>query len=564
MRKISLILLVAMSLQGLAQGITYLPTNINHKSKNNIYPALSGDGKSMLFTSDYTTNDEMGLMISDYVGGRWQDPKDVEAIGPSRVNNIGGYSLNNDGKTIWFSSKRADGVGGFDIWYMHKTSSGWSRPANPGKPLNSEGHDGNPSLSPDGERLYFMRCTKMTREGSSGCKIFYSDKNHSPGRPWKNPVELPANLNVGNTTSPRIFSDNRTLVFASDRPGGKGKLDIWMSRKDGISWSDPVNVGFANSNINDQFLSVSLRNDIAFFTKKDERGFGAVVQSPIPGEFRPDHVVMIMGNIKDGYGNPLEAEVRINNFSTGKLLSYVVSNSKDGSYTAVLPSGQIYEVSYSERSGTKTFTSDIVDARELRGSRRVYPNIVLQDVHQGMTLPLNAVIFKPFSTEIDPGSNGEILRLARLLKKHPGLNVEVEVYQKEYLEDSLPSSEDLTELQVDTVITYDTSIRVDTLTNASKDSLLTEMNDTLMYSINDTTIVNNYMARMSGVDSVEVVSLQQIYSNYRAGLQSEHIKNILIEKGINEDRIITAGFKEVDPPTPFISDADRVVFVKFR
>ena len=564
MRKISLILLVAMSLQGLAQGITYLPTNINHKSKNNIYPALSGDGKTMLFTSDYTTDDEPGLMISDYVGGRWQDPKDVEAIGPSRVNNIGGYSLNNDGKTIWFSSKRADGLGGFDIWYMHKTSSGWSRPANPGKPLNSAGHDGNPSLSPDGERLYFMRCTKMTREGSSGCKIFYSDKNHSPGRPWKNPVELPANLNVGNTASPRIFSDNRTLVFASDRPGGKGKLDIWMSRKDGINWSDPVNVGFANSKINDQFLSVSLRNDIAFFTKKDERGFGAVVQSPIPREFRPDNVVMIMGIIKDGYGNPLEAEVRINDFSINKLVSYVVSNPKDGTYTAVLPSGQIYEVSYSERTGIKTFTSDIVDARELRGSRRVYPNIVLQDVHQGMTLPMNAVIFKPFSTEVDPGSNGEILRLARLLKKHPELNVEVEVYQKEYLVDSLPSSEDLTELQVDTVITYDTPIRVDTLTNASKDSLLTEMNDTLMHAINDTTIVNNYMARMSRVDSVEVVSLRNIYSNYRAELQSENIKKILVEKGISEDRIITAGFKEVDPPTPFISDADRVVFVKFR
>lgn len=563
MRKISFIFLLVLSLQGLSQGITYLPTNINHKSKNNIYPALSGDGKTMLFSSDYTKDDELGLMISAYVGGRWQDPKEVEAIGPSRINNIGGYSLNNDGKTIWFSSKRADGVGGFDVWYSNKTSSGWSRPANPGKPLNSEGHDGNPSISPDGERLYFMRCKKMSRSGSEGCKIFYSDKNHSPGRPWKDPVELPANLNLGNTVSPRIFSDNRTMVFSSDRPGGKGKLDVWMTRKDDENWSDPVNVGFVNSDINDQFISVSLRNDIAFFTKKDERGFGSVVQSPLPRDFRPDNVVMIMGHINDVNGDPLTAEVRINDYEAGKLVSYVVSNAKDGSYTAVLPAGCLYEVSYSERSGTKTFISDIIDTRELRGSRRTYPTIVIQEVRSGMTLPMNAVSFEPFSTRIDARSNGEILRLVRLLKKNPELNIEIEVYQKEYMQDTLPS-EDLTELQVDTVITYDTRIRVDTLTNASKDSLLSEINDTLMYSINDTTIVNNYLARMAGIDSVEVVSLQHIYSNYRAELQAERIKKVLVEKGITEDRVVTAGFKEIDPPTPFMSDTNRMVFVKFQ
>ena len=563
MRNIATVLLVFMCLQGISQGITYLPANINHKSKNNIYPALSGDGKTMLFSSDYTVDDELGLMISEYVGGRWQDPKEVDAIGPSRVNNIGGYSLNNDGKTIWFSSKRADGVGGFDIWYINKSGSGWSRPANPGKPLNSEGHDGNPSLSPDGERLYFMRCTKMTRQGSEGCKIYYSDKNHSPGRPWKEPVELPANLNENNTVSPRIFSDNRTLVFSSDRPGGKGRLDLWMTRRDGENWGDPVNVGFVNSDINDQFMSVSLRNDIVYFTKKDERGFGAVVQSPVPSQFRPDNVVMIMGTVKDASGSPLQAEVRINNFETGKLMSYVVSNGSDGSFTAVLPAGNLLEVSYSERSGSKTFLSQIVDTRELRGSRRVYPSIVIQEVQQGMTLPLNAVLFEPYTSKVEQGSNGEVLRLVRLLKKHPELSVEIDVYQKEYIEDTLPSTPDLTELKVDTVITFDVPIDVDTLTNADKDSLLAEINDTLMYSINDTTIVDNYMARMAGLDSVEVVSLQHVYNNYRAEQQAERIKKLLVEKGIPEERINTGGFKEVDPPTPFLGEADRMVFVKF-
>lgn len=542
----------------------YLPANINHKSKNNIYPALSGDGKTMLFSSDYTKDEELGLMMSKYVGGRWQDPQEIDAIGPSRVNNIGGYTITNDGSTIWFSSKRADGLGGFDIWYMKRNTSGWSRPVNPGKPLNSDGHDGNPCLSPDGERVYFMRCSRMTREGAEGCKIYYSDKNHGQGRPWKDPVELPPKLNQGNTVSPRIFSDNKTLVFSSDRAGGKGKLDIWMSRRDGESWSDPVNVGFVNSEINDQFMSVSLRNDIAYFTKKDSRGFGAIVQSAIPEQFRPDNVIMIMGHTRDENGEPIQAEIRINDYQRGKLESRVIANPRDGSYTAVLPAGLIYEVNYSEKSGNRIFYTEIVDARNLRGSKRVYPTVVLQPVKPGLVLPLSAVQFDSLSTRVNTTSNYEILRLVRLLKKHPSLNVEIEVYQKEYREDSLPSSADLTELKIDTVITYDTTIRVDTLTNADKDSLLADINDTLMHAINDTTIVNNYLARMSGVDSVEVITLKHTYHNDRALLQADNIKESLVIKGIAEERIQTFGFKEEDPPTPFKEDEDRLVFIKLQ
>ena len=564
MRKIPFILLILFSLQGVAQSVKYLPANINHKSKNNIYPALSGDGKTMLFSSDYTKDEELGLMVSQYVSGRWSDPQDVDAIGPSRINNIGGYTITNDGGTIWFSSKRADGLGGFDIWYMNKTASGWSRPANPGKPLNSDGHDGNPSLSPDGERVYFMRCTKMTREGSEGCKLYYSDKNQGQGRPWKDPVEMPANLNQGNTVSPRMLSDNRTLVFSSDRPGGKGRLDIWMSRRDGENWGDPMNVGFANSEINDQFMSVSLRNDIAYFTKKDDRGFGAIVQSSIPEQFRPDNVIMIMGYTKDESGNPIQAEIRINDYIEGKLKGRVISDAKDGSFTAVLPSGRTYEVNYSERSGNRIFYTELVDANNLRGSKRVYPTIVLQPVAPGLALPLTAVRFDSLSSRVSTTSNYEILRLVRLLKKHPNLNVEIDVYQKEYLEDSLPSSDDLTELKIDTVITYDTTIRVDTLTNNDKDSLLADINDTLMHSINDTTIVNNYLARMSGIDSVEVVTLKHTYHNDRSLLQAESIKKSLVDKGIPEERIEAVGFKEEDPPTPFIKTDDRMVFIKLK
>ena len=114
MKRTLWILLIFCGYQSMGQTLKVLPRNINNIKHNQVYPAVSGDGKIMFFMSDYTDDGTFGMMLSKYRGGKWQNPEDAEVIGSSKVNNWGGYSLNYDGSTIYFSSRRSEGVGKFE------------------------------------------------------------------------------------------------------------------------------------------------------------------------------------------------------------------------------------------------------------------------------------------------------------------------------------------------------------------------------------------------------------------------------------------------------------------
>ncbi|VAW28834.1 hypothetical protein MNBD_BACTEROID06-491, partial [hydrothermal vent metagenome] len=129
MNRIILIVLITVPSALLAQE-EFLPRNVNHTSKNNIIPAISGNGKTMIYLTDYSNSGEMVLERTHYKAGRWDDPKEISALNPMRLNNTGSYFLDNTGEAIWFSSRKPDGLGGYDIWVVQKGSSSWGRAKN--------------------------------------------------------------------------------------------------------------------------------------------------------------------------------------------------------------------------------------------------------------------------------------------------------------------------------------------------------------------------------------------------------------------------------------------------
>src|SRR5690606_8518271 len=123
------------------------------------------------------------------------------------------------------------------------------------KPVNSEGHESDPSISPDGKFLYFVRYSdKKSPTGQPCGKIFVSEKT---GNIWKEAKALPAPVNMGCECNPRILADNETLLFASVRPGGKGGFDQYKTQlQSNGSWSTPVPMAFINTDKDDQYVSV--------------------------------------------------------------------------------------------------------------------------------------------------------------------------------------------------------------------------------------------------------------------------------------------------------------------
>ncbi len=105
-------------------------------------------------------------------------------------------------------------------------------------PFNLKGYETtHPALSPDGQKLYF---SSNRPEGQGGMDLYVSIRQ---GDNWGTPQNLGAAINTaGNEIFPVIAADGK-LYFSSNRPGGLGQLDIFVSEMKGGTWSNPENVG---------------------------------------------------------------------------------------------------------------------------------------------------------------------------------------------------------------------------------------------------------------------------------------------------------------------------------
>jgi Tol biopolymer transport system component len=149
----------------------------------------------------------------------------------------------------------AGGQGSGSAGTAQQRFSGWSAPVNLGAPPNSAARDAGPFISRDGLRLYFGA---MGRTDSLGGFDLYVSRRASVSAPWGEPQNLGPTLNTSaNDQSPALSADESQLYFYSDKPGGRGGFDLYVSRRkntrDESSWQPPENLGSqVNSDAADQ------------------------------------------------------------------------------------------------------------------------------------------------------------------------------------------------------------------------------------------------------------------------------------------------------------------------
>ena len=128
------------------------------------------------------------------------------------------------GKVIYFSSDRAGGAGGSDIWRVKKTKEGnWSNPSNVGVPVNTPHNEDTPYISADGRSLFFA---SDAHETLGGFDIFQSV--FETGRGWSEPKNL--GFPINSCRDDLFFSvsgDGAIGYFSSSREGGKGGMDLY-------------------------------------------------------------------------------------------------------------------------------------------------------------------------------------------------------------------------------------------------------------------------------------------------------------------------------------------------
>jgi outer membrane protein OmpA-like peptidoglycan-associated protein/tetratricopeptide (TPR) repeat protein len=175
----------------------------------------------------------------------------------STVNSIySEYSplINVDESRLFFTSRRPDTYGGKkdpndqeyyeDIYITDNKSGNWTTPVNPPKPLNSKKHDATVGLSADGQTLLIYK-------GTNGGDIY---ECHLDGDSWTKPKKLSSNINTPfHESSASLSFDGKVLYFVSDREGGFGGSDIWMSTKDKRGkWGTAVNLGAGINTLYDE------------------------------------------------------------------------------------------------------------------------------------------------------------------------------------------------------------------------------------------------------------------------------------------------------------------------
>ena len=168
-----------------------------------------------------------------------------------------------NGLSLYFSSNRAGGFGGNDIYVSQRAtlSSAWGAPQNLGATINTSSNDSISHLSPDGREMFMQ----SNRTGGSGLVDIYisTRPNVNDDFGWTAPVNIGTVINTAsNDFMGNLFVDpasgNGTLYFNSDRTGGLGGNDIYQSTRnaDG-TFNAPVPVNELNSPLNEERTTIS-------------------------------------------------------------------------------------------------------------------------------------------------------------------------------------------------------------------------------------------------------------------------------------------------------------------
>jgi outer membrane protein OmpA-like peptidoglycan-associated protein len=303
----------------------------------------------------------------------------------------------------------------------------WTVPVNMGEPVNSGAWESQPSLSANGQILFFV----SSRTGGKGkMDIWKAEKiGVSPeGLPQFGNVTNVSELNTaGNDLSPFVHADGKTLYFASDGRPGLGSTDLFITRLKNGKWTEPVNLGYPiNSNSNEEGLIVEISGERAWFTSNRNHVHGRdILYFNLPDSLRPESVSYLKGLVVDAVtGIKLQADIVLSNLKTKKIVRSISSVENEGDFLVCLPAGNNYGLNIT-RPGY-LFASENVSL--IIGYTKTSPQKVkirLQPVAVGVFTTLKNIFFETNSWQLLEESETQLDDMAQFMRLNPGVIMEV-------------------------------------------------------------------------------------------------------------------------------------------
>jgi len=262
------------------------PVNLGpivNSSFNDFAPAVSKDELSLYFSSDrpggYGSTD-IWVSRRNSRDDPWGTPVN---LGPSVNTSFGerAPAFSRDGHWMFFVSERPGGLGADDIWASWRTNIhddfGWQAPINLGAGVNGATFDAGATFFENedaGTPLLFFGSTRAGGPGGEDIYVSAQLANGSFG-----PATLVSELSSPQSDRrPTIRFDGLEIIFFSNRSGTLGGADLWASTRETVfeRWSAPVNLGaVVNSTFNEGPSYLSADGRTLFVTSDRPGGFGS-------------------------------------------------------------------------------------------------------------------------------------------------------------------------------------------------------------------------------------------------------------------------------------------------
>ena len=395
-------------------------------------PVITADESTIIFTSrrPNTTGGKIdpndGMYFEDiYIATRnednsWTEPRNIG----SPINTEGNdatVGISVDGQKLFiYKDDKGDG----NIYFSNLVGDRWAEPQKLNEFVNSKSWEGNASLSADGNLLYYS----SEREGGLGGKDIYMSRK-LPNGDWGKPINMGPKVNTAyDDDAPYIHPDGVTLYFSSKGHKSMGGFDIFQSTfyPDENLWSEPVNMGYpVNSTDDDIFYMPTADNKRAYYSsfKKEGQGEKDIYLITLP-EKTETPLTVYRGKLVSIYGGvPENAMITVTDNETGELVGTYTPNASTGAYLFILQPGKNYNISY--EADDFLFSSENFNVSDSSAYAVINKPVELQPIKAGQKITLKNIFFKSGQSELDPTSRTELGKLIKLMKKLPDLVVEI-------------------------------------------------------------------------------------------------------------------------------------------
>jgi outer membrane protein OmpA-like peptidoglycan-associated protein len=462
-------------------------------------PVISPDGRTLYFgrkshpanrfgvKGSETISGSQDIWFSEKVGNAWSTARRLsDILNRDQYNTI--LSISPDGQTILLKGAYVNGsyvTRGFSL--ANKTTGGWTVPQKidiPGYEQMSKGKNEYGFLTMDGKAILLAFSRKKNSEDDD---IYVSFLENGK---WTRPIDLGDGINSKySETTPFLSADGKTLYFSSDRPGGQGSQDIYMTRRLDETWQNwrkPQNLGPpVNTDEYDAYYSISAKGDYAYFMsakgslgKKDifrlavespesagkesagtESGVSPEGTSPKSGgtdsggkvgnappvdaaigesRFGPsstrsvtsqesDPVVLLSGTVLNQKTGkvPDDASITYEDLATGKTLGQAKPDPYTGKYKLVLPYGKNYGITANAKGLIPTSIN--LDLSTVRGRYIELDdrNLSMVPLVKGNTATVNNLFFDLGKATLKPESEPELKRILQVMMDNKSLVIEI-------------------------------------------------------------------------------------------------------------------------------------------